>query len=78
MAKQLRFELDDGATVYRYLRVVSGIEFKKDSCHFTENTDTRIKQYDNLIPDAEAKYLEFIQDKKAKVLTLRERVVSNE
>lgn len=78
MAKQLRFELDDGCTMYWYIRVVSSIEFDKDSCYIMEDTDMRIKQYDNLIPYAEAKYLEFIQDKKAKVLTLRERVVSNE
>lgn len=74
MGKQLRFELDDGCTAYWYLRVVRSIEFEKDWCDFMEKNETRIKRYDNLIPDAEAKYHAFIQDKKAKVLTLRERV----
>ena len=70
--KQLRFELDDGATVYRYLRAISCIGFDCLYCDVYEGEECC--RYENLIPDAEAEYYKFIQDKKAKVLTLRERV----
>lgn len=71
MAKQLRFELDSGATVYWYLRAISCVEFSNGLCYVYEGDNNCA--YENLIPDAEAKYYAFIQDKKAKVLTLRER-----
>lgn len=71
MAKQLRFELDDGCTMYWCLRAISCIEFDSSYCNVYEGEDCI--RYEDLIPDAEAKYHAFIKDKKAKVLTLRER-----
>ena len=74
MAKQLRFELDDGRTLYMYLRGFSTVIFNESECYIVrEDDNTRSTVYENLIPDAEAKYHGFIKDKKAKVLTLRER-----
>lgn len=71
MTKQLRFELDGGGTVYWYLRAISCVEFNYNTCYVYEGENNA--NYNNIIPDAEAKYFAFIQDKKAKVLTLRER-----
>lgn len=72
MDKQLRFEIEGGATVYWHLRAISCIEFNGWYCNVYEGEDC--SRYENLIPDAEAEYYAFIQDKKAKVLTLSERV----
>lgn len=74
MGKQLRIELDNGSTLYMYLRGFSTVIFDESECYIVrEDDNTRSTVYSNLVPDAEAKYHAFIQDKKAKVLTLRER-----
>lgn len=69
--KQLRFEYDDGKISYINVHHISIIFFDCNSCvKFTTGMETVYNEYDKLIPNAEQKYLEFMNNNE-NILTLR-------